>query len=185
MVRPVSMLVALSCLCAPAAADAPPAVRAVDPIVIVALARGSARSATFRALLSRLQASDVIVHVERRAPGGRAFGFTRFVVSSPPARYLRITLHVDSADDATVGLLAHELQHAVEVADAPWVRDEASYGALYRRIGRAACGPPLWCFDTMAAVITGKQVYDEVGSRRGLPLPRLATAQQHERQGDD
>lgn len=179
IVRFVSLLVAVSCLCTPAPAETPPAVRSTDPVVLTALRRGAALSVTFRALLSRLQASDVIVHVQRRAPASRVSGFTRFVTATPSARYLRITLQADVADDATVGLLGHELQHAAEVADAPWVRDEAAFGVLYRSIGHAACAPPRWCFDTAAAVSAGRQVYAEVGSGR-RSMARLPAAHQDE-----
>ena len=40
------------------------------------------------------------------------------------------------AGDGLVGLLVHELQHAVEVADVPWVVTTDAFRALYREIGR-------------------------------------------------
>ena len=64
-----------------------------------------------------------------------------------------------------MSLLAHELQHAVEIADAPEVVDEASLKELYRRLG-ADSGPgafngSVW-FETQGAIDTGRRVYSEL-----------------------
>jgi hypothetical protein len=160
-----------------------PHVRSTDPIVLAALARGVTMSATFRAMIEQLEASDVIVHIERREGGKVGSGFTQFITATRYARYLRITLAARDAADATVALLGHELRHALEAAAAPDVIDEASYRALYHEIGRSSCGPPQWCFDTAAAVRAGARVYAELHSARRSA--RLSAAQHHERQRND
>jgi hypothetical protein len=162
---------------------APPHVRSTDAIVLAALARGRARSETFRGLVDRLEASDVIVHVERRQGGRRPSGFTQFIAATRHVRSLRITLAADEASDATAALLGHELRHALEIAQAPAVIDESSYREHYREIGQASCGPPHWCVDTAAAVHAGARMYAEL--RAGRRSARLAAAQNHERRGND
>jgi hypothetical protein len=137
--------------------------------------RGTARSPTFRGLVERLSASDVVVYIERRHVTGSGSGFNQFVSSTPQARYVRIVLDVTDANDGVVGLLGHELRHALEVADAPSVVDQDTYAALYRAIGTASCGAPRWCFDTTAAVSTGRRVFKEVRAA-GRSLRDLATA---------
>lgn len=139
-----------------------PRLRTDDRVVGAAIARGRAQSVTFRRLVDRLDASDLIVHVTRVRLLHRPSGVTQFIAATPYNRYLRITLHADHASDAIVALLGHELQHAVETASAPWVADQASYRALYRAIGHASCGPPQWCFDTAEAVAAGARVYAEL-----------------------
>ena len=63
-----------------------------------------------------------------------------------------------------MGLLGHELRHALEVADARWVVDQHTYGVFYRVIGTASCAAPRWCFDTPAAVAAGRRVFKEVAA---------------------
>jgi hypothetical protein len=158
-------------------------VRSTDPIVLAALAKGMARSATFRSLVNRLDGSNVIVHVDRRHGGSRQSGFTQFVAATRHVRYLRITLVAGDASHATVALLGHELRHAVETAEAPEVADEAAYRALYRQIGEASCAPPQWCFETAAADEAGARVYAEL--RTGRRSTRLSAVPHRERNGDD
>jgi hypothetical protein len=159
-----------------------PHVRSNDPIVLAALARGVERSGTFRRLVQRLEASDVIVHVERRPGAHRPSGFTQFIAATRHVRYLRITLAAAAPSDATVALLGHELRHALETAEAPQVTDESSYREMYREIGRSSCAAPRWCFDTSAAVQTGARVRAELRARRS---GRRSAAQHYERQRID
>lgn len=143
-----------------------PRVRATDYVTRLALAHGAAWSPTFRALLVRLQRSDVIVHVVRRPPGPGTPGVTQFVASTPHARYLRITIGAAGVTDEVVALLGHELQHAVETAESPEVTDLESYHALYGAIGHASCDAPAWCFDTLRAIVAGRRILAELKGRR-------------------
>jgi len=145
-----------------------PRIRFDDPVVRAAMTRGMAESPTFRRIVERLAASDLIVYVERHPAGAGADGATQFVGSTPYARYVRIAIDGREAIDTTVGLLGHELRHALELAEAPWVINQESYEALYRSIGRASCGPPRWCFDTKAAVSAGIRVVKELRAARSL-----------------
>ena len=143
---------------------AAPRIRFTDALVADAMARGLSHSPTFRWLVRRLTTSDLIVYIERRPATGRASGVTQFVSGTPQARYVRIVLDANVPDNGMVGLLGHELRHALEVADAPWVIDQHTYGELYRVMGTASCGAPRWCFDTTAAVSAGRRVVKEVAS---------------------
>lgn len=138
----------------------------MDSIVRHAIAAGYRRSPTFRHLVDVLEASNVIVYAERRIVRRHGGGAISFVTESDAFRYLRITLDAELSPELLVALLGHELQHAVEVAEAPWVVDQASYFALYRAIGRASCAGPRWCFDTPAALAAGHDVLEELGHGR-------------------
>jgi hypothetical protein len=74
------------------------------------------RSALVRAMVSELDASNVIVHIEssRLLPLGIG-GITRFVTSQGGYRYIRITLSTSLAPSDRVAILGHELQHAIEM----------------------------------------------------------------------
>jgi hypothetical protein len=135
-------------------------VRTESPTLRSYLRMGFEQSPTFAALLARLERGDVIVYIEEvpRLPGaleGR-------MVMPPPAhgvRYLRIQVAQRGSSADTVALLGHELRHAVEVADASSVIDNAGLAALYRRIG-VEHGNNL--FDTAEAQEDGRRVLKDL-----------------------
>jgi hypothetical protein len=92
-------------------------------------------SATIRALAAEIAASDLIVYVSLGRPGFDARGATQLVAATPHMRILRITIDAMTPPFERIPLLAHELQHAVEVARDPSVRDESGMRRLYARIG--------------------------------------------------
>ena len=59
-----------------------------------------------------------------------------------------------------IAVIAHELQHALEVAEHHEVRDSHALASLYRRIGVEAYRGR---YDTQAAQFAGKQVRYELG----------------------
>jgi hypothetical protein len=157
----LSMLFSGGPLPEPSVLDAPTRhVRTTDRSIRHLIARGYRRSPTFAALVTRLQASDVIVYVQEvpRLPGGlegrmmmlpRAHGF----------RYVRIQIVLRGTAEDAIAVLGHELRHALEVADAPEVGDEDALARLYQRIGMRG-GPHL--YDTAAAQDTGRLVLKEL-----------------------
>lgn len=141
------------------------------------------RSATGRALVASLEATDLIVYVQLAATEASGRAATRFVTTSGPNRFLRIVLGVMTPAFERIPLLAHELQHALEIANEPGVRDDDGVRELYLRIGEDR-----WArrsFETTAARETGLRVRREILSpgRRGeqaVPEPAahvLATSQ--------
>jgi hypothetical protein len=109
------------------------------------------RSAAFRAIVAELDASDLIAYVDegRCVPGIRSC--LRIFPTSGRLRFVRIHLDTRQHLATVVGQIAHELQHAVEVARRPDVVDGASLRALYREIGYRSCAPPSECFETIGA----------------------------------
>ena len=111
--------------------------RAMDAASASAVETGLAKSQTFRELASELEASDVVVHVVTAIfskPGERQR--TQLVRDVAGTRYIRITLKAGETANDTVGWLAHELTHAVEIARDVTARDAQDLARLYRRIGR-------------------------------------------------
>jgi len=70
----------------------------------------------------------------------------------------------------TYPLAAHEPQHAVEIASAPEVTDDAGVRRLYERIGRPS-KDGLHSFETKAAIDVRDQVLAELAS---APSPLTA-----------
>jgi hypothetical protein len=126
-----------SCALAPPAASQPaapaaPHVRSISPRLAVSVSTLRDHSPTFAALLTKLDASDVIVHLvdglEPCASGSKAC--LTFVESSGGYRYLRVMITKRESEADVRRHLAHELQHAVEIAQAPQIRDAAGLRAF-------------------------------------------------------
>jgi len=100
----------------------------------------AARSATTRALIARLAATDVIVYVERTASPLIPTARTKLVTAVPGARFIRIGISTTVSFADLGPFLAHELQHAVEIAERVRVRDDDAVRDLYLEIGRARGG---------------------------------------------
>jgi hypothetical protein len=126
------------------------------------LKRGVTHSATFRNLMARLEQSDVIVYIEEvhRLPAGLE-GRMMILPNAHGQRYVRIQLAMRGSPDEAVAVLGHELQHALEVAQEPWVFDQTTLAALYQRIGIAAPGGQ-HVYDTLAAQEIGRMVRREL-----------------------
>lgn len=125
------------------------------------LADGVRRSHTFSSLVAQIHATDVIVYVEPTfaLPSDMA-GRILLQVVAGKQRYLRMQVRATLAGDQLIAVMAHELRHALEVAEAPAVVDDAGMIALYKRIGHSRAGKH--AFDTQAAVLAGRIVADEL-----------------------
>jgi hypothetical protein len=136
-------------------------VRAVDKRVSGAIAEGLRRSGTFAQLVLALDRSDVIVYVEtgRKLPATVA-GRLLLVARPEGPRYLRVQVTEGPHPHDLIALVAHELRHALEVAESADVRDDKSLIALYEKIGHLGRGAHH--FDTLAAQDTAKQVRSEL-----------------------
>jgi len=144
-----------------------PHIRTVDPQIRALIDDAMESSATVRALVERITASDVVVYVAcDRDPSVRAAGRLNFMTSAGGLRYVVIRLK-PKRRAATIAMLAHELQHAAEIADMPAIVDEASLARAYARIGYRSHGMHGGvAFDTSAAVETGRRVLEEVTALR-------------------
>jgi hypothetical protein len=150
-------------------APRPDTLRCFDPSLMDLIQQGLARSMTLQTLTEHLEQAGVIVFISynHQLPAMTA-GRTRLIAATAGWRYLSTELgdHYGRVD--LLSLLAHELQHAVEIADAPDVVDEASLIALYRRIGadtgRGALEGSLW-FETQGAIEIGRRVSSELAGR--------------------
>jgi hypothetical protein len=137
-------------------------VRAADRHAGRVLAEGLRRSRTFGSLVAAVQKTDVIVYVEsvHRLPakmGGRLL----LQGATGENRYLRVQVLASLRWNDAIEIVAHELRHALEVADEPSVVDDAALAALYRRIGYSRFGSHT--YDTNAARMTSHIVRREIG----------------------
>jgi hypothetical protein len=127
-------------------------VRAAEPKIVRLIDAGISTSATFRGLIAALNESDVIVYLEPNRARHILGGYlVHNVVAQGDYRYLRIAVEIAGSERRLVALLAHELQHAVEVARTPDARDSESLGRLFGELAiKFGCGGTT-CFETQAA----------------------------------
>jgi hypothetical protein len=108
-------------------------VRSSDPLVLRLIRDGRRLSPTFDGLVRQLDASDLVVYVRVRHDG--PLTSLRFVGASSQQRYVEIALALQAGQANLTAVLAHEFQHALEVAGSPDVRNRDAFVALYERIG--------------------------------------------------
>ncbi len=114
-------------------ASASTRVRATDRKATTLLEEGVRSSATFREIVGQLEKSDLLVWVGTQPI--KLPGQMQFLAATPTCRHVRVTVRVPGLDNEELAWLAHELWHAVEVAGASDVKDQASLQRLYERIG--------------------------------------------------
>lgn len=91
-------------------------------------------------------------------------GRLSFVGTVRDTRFLIVELRCPAAADNQIARLAHELRHAVEIAEAPEVRDEPSMLEHYRKIGWPSVADchERRAFETVAAKEAGDAVRREM-----------------------
>jgi hypothetical protein len=139
-------------------------VRSSEDRLLNLLRNGVARSPTLRELIGVLNRSDVIVYIESR--GRMRTGLSAFlvhqIVTAGNHRYLKVAVNRELARDHLTVVIAHELQHAREVAEAADVRSSADMGALFKRLDSGTCVLIRSCTETDAAVRLGAAVWNEL-----------------------
>src|SRR5262245_53084520 len=139
-------------------------VRTIDQGLRSVIDEGLARSASFRVLVARLDGSDVIVYVERECPMSlRLFGRLTLLGKGGDRRYVKVRISCMLTLTQQIAALGHELRHAVEIADAPSVVDDASLAAEYRRVGFASSTMRRGDgYESRAAIDAAHQVWAEL-----------------------
>jgi len=139
-----------------------PPVRSTDRRLLSLLEEGQRLSPTLRALVARLAASDVVVYLQCDGPGAPD-GRLTFVSTAGGHRYVVVRMaHFSWMQQ--IAIMAHELQHAVEIAETPAIVDGESLAREFRRIGyvNAWSSLPGLSFDSEAAVRIGHRVLREL-----------------------
>lgn len=141
-------------------ADPFPRIRTTGPRAALTLRRGLTLCPTLRAQVEQLERSDLIVYItcERRPPG-RSDASMQLVHATTEFRFVRIAINIELSMPRRLALLGHELQHALEMAGNPGIRDRASFLQYYEQVGVRHLDPK--ALDTEAARQTGERVRQE------------------------
>lgn len=147
----------------------PENIRPTTPYLQELMETGYHDSTTFRHLIDQLSRLPVVLHI-LPSSGLRhpLAGELRLAGSSGALRYLRISIQASLRSHSLIAALGHELQHALEIAQAPAVADEASLRSFYRARGERACGFTFGeCFETGAARAVGRAVREDLAGADG------------------
>jgi hypothetical protein len=137
-------------------------IRPQDPRLADLLRAGVARSATFRAMVNRLEAGNMIVYVSLSPMRSSLAGKLTWITKAGAFRYVKATINTEQSADQMIATLAHELQHALEVSGDDSVSDQRSLLELYKRIGRPSVSGLAAGWETVAAEEAGFQVRREL-----------------------
>ena len=141
-----------------------PRVRSHNPVIASLIERAAVRSKTFRGLVEAIDASNGIVYVEEGQCGRHVVkSCVAAVTQTPTNRILVVKVDIRHADGELMGLIGHELRHAIEILSEPNVVDAVSMYFLYQRIGQLGT---YTAFETQAAVQAGNAVRSEVSKYR-------------------
>jgi len=113
------------------------------------------RSPTVRRLVERIEQGDVIVYLDisRNLSPNTAACLT-WMAAATSHRLVRASFRMDLGLNDAIAMLAHELQHVVEVVEHQEVRSNETLLALYTRIGHAT-GTSGLRWDTTDAINLG------------------------------
>ena len=143
-------------------------VRSTQRFMIALIREGYDQSSAFRDLVDVLQQSNVIVFVQPAScAGGRIRSCLVSVNGSQRERHIRINVDTHTSHEWLIATVAHELQHAVEIAEHPDVVDASGALELYRRIALGRCHDGLSeeC-ETTRALATERKVLEELSHAR-------------------
>lgn len=135
--RPLLLVLVVVAFARGAAAGPPVSarVRAATPAAQMLLDTAIAQSAIVVDLASAIEHTDLVVYIELTGSTEIPRARTKLVAATPAARFLRISINTFADPWSHVALLAHELQHALEIARSADVRDDEGIRRLYGAIG--------------------------------------------------
>ena len=143
-----------------------PRVRSGDTRSAALLTKGLERSATIRALVHHLEQRNVIVYIQiQPALKRRLAGTLTWITNTPTHRFVRVSINPELKTEDAIATLGHELQHALEVAQAPEIVSAQTLEKYYARHGEISRTERNG-WDTQAARTAGDDVRRELAETR-------------------
>lgn len=151
-----------------ATATSVPRLRPLSDQAAQVLAAGRRWSPTIRTMLDQIEQSDIILHIDFTLKHDVPRAVTRLVTATTDFRYVRVSVNPRQTSARRLELFAHELQHVLEIAAAPEVRDQAAMVEYFKRIGTRS--RVTGNFETDAALAVELTVRGELSSRSSREL---------------
>jgi hypothetical protein len=134
----------------------------------------AAASPALQALIERLEGSDLIIYIGTRALPPSLDARIGWIGAAGGVRFLKIEIACVRPQAVQAAALAHELRHAAEIADAPWIDGPAALADHYSRIGIRSGSLDRVMFETDAARLFGDKVRHEVAGAARVTADRAA-----------
>jgi hypothetical protein len=135
-----------------------PRVRPMSQTAREIVADAARRSPTITRLLEIIERSDTIVYIDLDF-NLRSEGATTLIASNTLCRFVRVVVGQMLTPHRRIEMLGHELQHAVEIIQAPQVRDASGVRQLFSKIGWLLTD---LSYESPAAIGTERQVRKEL-----------------------
>jgi len=160
-----ALTLSLMCAAVPAVAEEPVThVHVGDHELKSIMDRGLSGSPTLRQIVDALDAAPIQVFVgcDALMPHGLS-GRLNFVSTVGGVRYVRIAVRCSLSSQRQLSYLAHELQHALEIADNSAIADLDSMESYYSDYGFSThMSPSTRTFETDAAIEVQRRVDEEM-----------------------
>jgi hypothetical protein len=158
------LLVALPC---GASAQTAQHIRILDSELSALFHTGESHSHTFRALVEDTNAAPVLVFIDcSLSLPARLGARLSFVTSVPAVRYVRVLVDCSLPPRTQITLLAHELQHALEIGSRTDIVGGDAMESLYEEIGfQTSSNGRHVSFETASARAVQQAVDRELGER--------------------
>ena len=149
-------------------------VRSDDPTLLGVIQEGMERSTTFREMVTRIDSLPGLVYIVPSRCGTKSAlpaCLDHNVQTRGGYRLLRVNVMPNESGSHLIALVAHELQHAIEVLSDESATSREAVTEMFRRISskRSSAGG----FETDAALATQGTVFRELRAHRGVrPSPK-------------
>lgn len=149
-----------------------PHLRPAEPSANALVADALDRSTVIRDLAAQLDRTDVVAYVRiaRHVDSGRPSSI-HFLGRSPYSRYMVILVDEALTPDRQIALIGHELQHAVDMADADWITDSLRMDQYFTLCGWKLSYPEHG-FETLSALRTERRVGQELATAAAVASNR-------------
>jgi len=145
-------------------------VRSLEPDVVELVDNGQRKSPTLKRLIQAIDQSDLLVYVHRFMRLSVSGGGLEVMGAANGQRVVFVLINPGLSPAHATAMIAHELQHAMEIATAPDVVDRTSLARHYARIGERSGFGRVQSYDTAAARAVEDVVLGELlGKQEGDP----------------
>lgn len=147
-----------------AAQESAPHIRILNPDLNKVFVQATSRSQTLRALADKIEATPVVVYLDCDPYLPNALsGRIGLVASVQEVRYVRIDVRCSLPNIQLIPVLAHELQHAIEIGEAANITDDNSLELYYETVGfEVGRNGAHRAFESMAARDVQQRVHMEL-----------------------
>lgn len=142
-------------------------VRSAEPAVRALIAEGYRQSATFKAIVDRIEALPCVVYVGTavKLSQGMRGALLHSPVGLKEMPVLRVLLRASLSRDEAISVIAHELQHVTEAMAHPRDGDELAMTVVFASLDTTAKGRDVRRYETDAAMAVAVMVRNELRRR--------------------